>query len=160
MNKRDLKKLSKSELIKLLLKQEKKKPKIIVVDDTKHSPKPRRPTPTPRKSKSVKDLVDFFERKLLPPPPKEWLDEIDKKTIPLPRTKKPVPLQRTKIEQTEKALKGYTKSYEINIKNNNDPLVQLQNTRTALTQHMQSILKGLTVVCETKWSQTKWNETK
>ena len=33
MNKRDLKKLSKSELIELLLKQEKKKPEIIVVDD-------------------------------------------------------------------------------------------------------------------------------
>ena len=39
MNKSDLKKLSKSELIKLLLKQEKKKPEIIVVDDTKY-PKP------------------------------------------------------------------------------------------------------------------------
>ena len=39
MNKRDLKKLSKSELIKLLLKQH--KPKIIVVDDTKPVPTPR-----------------------------------------------------------------------------------------------------------------------
>ena len=43
MNKRDLKKLSKSELIKLLLKQEKKKPKIIVVDDTKPSLKSEKP---------------------------------------------------------------------------------------------------------------------
>ena len=44
MNKKDLKKLSKSELIKLLLKQEKKqkKPEIIIVDDTKTSPKPRK----------------------------------------------------------------------------------------------------------------------
>ena len=41
MNKSDLKKLSKSQLIKLLLKQEKKKPKIIVVDDTK-SNKPKK----------------------------------------------------------------------------------------------------------------------
>ena len=39
MNKRDLKKLSKSELIKLLLKQH--KPKIIVVDDTKPVPAER-----------------------------------------------------------------------------------------------------------------------
>ena len=39
MNKRDLKKLSKSQLIKMLLKQEKKKPKIIVVDDTKKTNK-------------------------------------------------------------------------------------------------------------------------
>ena len=35
MNKRDLKKLSKSQLIKMLLKQEKKKPNIVIVDDTK-----------------------------------------------------------------------------------------------------------------------------
>ena len=31
---------------------------------------------------------------------------------------------RTKIEQTKKALKGYTKSYEISIKNDKDPLIQ------------------------------------
>ena len=41
MNKRDLKKLSKSQLIKMLLKQEKKKPEIIVVDDTKKNKKPK-----------------------------------------------------------------------------------------------------------------------
>ena len=35
MEKKDLKKLSKNELIKLLLKQEKKKPKVVIVDDTK-----------------------------------------------------------------------------------------------------------------------------
>ena len=39
MNKKDLKKLSKSQLIKMLLKQEKKKPEIIVVDDTKKTKK-------------------------------------------------------------------------------------------------------------------------
>ena len=39
MNKKDLKKLSKSQLIKMLLKQEKKKPEIIVVDDTKKTNK-------------------------------------------------------------------------------------------------------------------------
>ena len=44
MNKRDLKKLTKGQLIKLLLKQEKKKPKVVIVDDTK-------PVPTPRTGK-------------------------------------------------------------------------------------------------------------
>ena len=44
MNKRDLKKLSKSQLIKMLLKQEKKKPKVVIVDDTK-SMRPNRPPP-------------------------------------------------------------------------------------------------------------------
>ena len=41
ISKRDLKKLSKSQLIKLLLKQNNKKPKIIVVDDTKKTKKPK-----------------------------------------------------------------------------------------------------------------------
>ena len=47
MNKGNLKKLSKSQLIKLLLKQEKKKPKVVIVDDTKPK-RPKRPqTPIP-----------------------------------------------------------------------------------------------------------------
>ena len=44
MDKRDLKKLSKSQLIKMLLKQEKKKPKVVIVDDTKPT-RPNRPPP-------------------------------------------------------------------------------------------------------------------
>ena len=44
MNKRDLKKLSKFQLIKMLLKQEKKKPKVVIVDDTKPT-RPNRPPP-------------------------------------------------------------------------------------------------------------------
>ena len=44
MNNSDLKKLSKSQLIKLLLKQEKKKPKVVIVDDTKPT-RPNRPPP-------------------------------------------------------------------------------------------------------------------
>ena len=51
MEKKDLKKFTKGQLIKLLLKQN-KKPKIIVVDDTKRVPTPRTyesrpPVPTP-----------------------------------------------------------------------------------------------------------------
>ena len=59
MNKSDLKKLSKSELIKLLLKQEKKKPEIIVVDDTK-------PVPAPRNS--VNQMVQDYENNTILPP--------------------------------------------------------------------------------------------
>ena len=44
MEKRDLKKLSKSQLIKMLLKQEKKDPKVVIVDDTKLT-RPNRPPP-------------------------------------------------------------------------------------------------------------------
>ena len=96
MNKKDLKKLSKSELINLLLKQE-KKPK---------------PVPTPRTYKSVKDMVQQYED--LNQSKTVQLNDfvVDLKNqlppIPAPRTKKPVPEKRTIISQVEKALKGYT----------------------------------------------------
>ena len=139
MIKSDLEKLSKSQLINLLLKQDKKPVPIAA---------PRTKKPADKSKKSVKELVDYFERKRLPSPPSEWLEEIEQlnKPVPAPRTKKPVPAPRTKIEQTDKALKGFTKSYEINIKNNKDPLVQLQNTRKAVANHIENILismKGL-----------------
>ena len=53
MNISDLKKLSKSELIKLLLKQNARQPVVKM-----EAPKPRRPVPTPRKS--VKDMVKEY----------------------------------------------------------------------------------------------------
>ena len=137
----------------MLLKQEKKL-KIIVVDDTKPVPaqrtyKPRPPVPTPRKS--VKQMAKEYEENIILPPP-EFRDNY--KPIPTPRTKqhavkKPVPTPRTKIEQTENALKGYTKSYEIGIKNNKDPLVQMQNTRKTTESHINTLLnemKGLKYV--------------
>ena len=55
-------------------------------------------------------------------------------------------MTRTKIEETKKALKGYTKSYQINIKFDKDPLNQLQSTRTAIEFHIKKVLgemKGL-----------------
>ena len=52
MNKRDLKKLTKGQLIKLLLKQEKKKPK--VVDDTKPKRPNRPPPPIPEGVQRIK----------------------------------------------------------------------------------------------------------
>ena len=124
MNKDSLKKLSKSELIKFLLKKESKnKPRIIIVDDTKSFIKRRSPIPTPRKS--VKQMVKEYEENIILPPP-EFRDY--HKPNPTPRTKQnivkqPVPTPRTKIEQTENALKGYSKSYEINIKNTKYPLI-------------------------------------
>ena len=127
MNKKELKKLSKSQLINLLMKLEKKKPEVIIVDDTKPVPAPRnfiippppefrnrRPIPKPRKS--VKSMIDAYENNIILPP-LEFRD--DYKPVPAPRTKKPVPAPRTKIEQVDKALKGYTKSFEITTNNNN-----------------------------------------
>ena len=143
MNKADLKKLSKSELIKLLLKQSKD-----VESNVQENIKRRKPIPTPRKS--VKDMVKRYEDNIILPP-LEFRD--DYKPIPAPRTKKlldkPVPTPRTIIKQTDKALKGYTKSYEINIRNNKDPLAQMQNTRKAIEHRVIALLnemKGLKYV--------------
>ena len=54
--------------------------------------------------------------------------------------------RKIKINEKAKALKGYTKSFEIKIKNKKDPLIQLQNTRKAIEQHIKKLLiemKGL-----------------
>ena len=80
--------------------------------------KPRPPVPTPRKS--VKQIVQDYEYK-----------------------PKPVPATRTNIEQTDKALEGYTKSYKISIKNDNDPLAQMQNNRKIVEFHLNNVLSSM-----------------
>ena len=162
MKENTLSKLSKSQLINLLINQSTKieklsskikklssiinsknnyenitEPPIEFRDDYK-------PIPAPRKS--VKQMVQNYEENIISPP-LEFRD--DYKPVPLPRTKKPVPLPRTRIEEVANALKGYTKSYEISIKNNKDPLTQLQNTRKAVEHYIISLLtsmKGLKFV--------------
>ena len=52
MNKRDLEKLSKEELIELLLKKE-KKPKVVIVNDTKPKRPNRPPPPIPEGVKPI-----------------------------------------------------------------------------------------------------------
>ena len=141
MNKSDLKKLSKSQLIQMLLKQDLEMKKFKLRNIKQNNDKP---IPAPRKS--VKQMVQEYEDNIILPP-LEFRD--DYKPIPKPRTKKPTPLPRTKIEEVDKALKGYTKSFEISIKNDKDPLVQLQNTRLAIENHITKILtsmKGLKFV--------------
>ena len=128
MNKVELEKLSKSQLINLILQQIKKTIK-------------GKPIPTP--GRSVKQMVQDYEQNIIQPP-----IECQDKPIPAPRSKKiqPIPLPRTILKETNKALKGYTTSYEISIKNNKDPLIQLQNTQKAIEIHFEKILnemKGL-----------------
>ena len=142
------------------MKPENKKPEVIIVDDTKPVPasrnfiippppqfRDRKPIPKPRKN--VKQMVQDYEDNIILPT-LEFRDDYKpvpsprvKKPVPAPRTEKPVPLPRTKIEEVDKALKGYTKSFEISIKNNKDPLVQLQNTRKAAAFHITNILKSM-----------------
>ena len=68
-------------------------------------------------------MVKQYEENIILPPT-EFRDNY--KPIPTPRTKKnavkkPVPTPRTIIQQNDKALKGYTKSFEISMRNNKDP---------------------------------------
>ena len=96
MEKKDLKKLTKGQLIKLLLKQVKKKPKVVIVDDTKPTPPPRlgkwenvKPKPVPRKS--VKQMVKEYEENIIQPP-EQFRDGY--KPIPKPRTDRPLQMRR------------------------------------------------------------------
>ena len=164
MREQDLSNLTKKELIKMLLKQNDKikllfnkvnqlqkpvpvpqknvkqmvqdyedniiPPPLEFRDDYKPVPKPRTIKPIPASRRSVKKMAQDYEKNIIPP-------------IPKPRTKKPVPLPRTKIEQVARALKGYTKSFEIGIKYNKDPLKQLQNTRKAIEHHIESLLTSM-----------------
>ena len=147
MNNSDLEKLSKSELIKLLLKQNARKPIKIEIMDDKPVPKPRRPVPTPRKS--VKDMVQQYEDNIIIQPsekpiPAPRTKKPSEKPIPAPRTKKPsekpVPEKRTIISQVEKALKGYTQSFDVKLRDKIDPLLQLQKSRRAVEYLFNNLL--------------------
>ena len=146
MNKKDLKKLSKSQLINMLLKRSVKKPEIIIVDDYKPVPAPRTYKPVPKPRKSVKQMVQDYEDNKTVPTPRTYKPVPTPRTykpVPAPITYKPVPAPRTEIEQTNKALKGYTKSYNISIKNNKDPLAHMENTRKAIEYHINKLLNEM-----------------
>ena len=83
----------------------------------------RRPIPTPRKN--VQQLAQHFGANPIP----------QYGPIPAPRRKKqqPVAAPRTRISEKRWALKGFTKSFEILLRSDRDALVQLQNTRLAIS---------------------------
>ena len=139
MEKIDLEKMSKEQLINLLSSMINQQKPAIAAPTLKRKP----PIPTPRKS--VKQIIQVHE---------------DKKPIPVPRTKNQFqcPAPRTKIQQTVTALKGHTVSYQIEIKNNKDPSIQLNDTRLAIETKLNSQLdemKGLKYVESIKVSFEK-----
>ena len=98
MNKRDLEKLSKAELMKMVKKLQKKAKIVIVDDDYRPVPPPRtyKPIPAPsanetikkpvpKPSKSVKQMVNEYEDLILPPP-SQFRDGY--KPVPASRTDK------------------------------------------------------------------------
>ena len=141
--KASLEKMSKTELIDLILEQ--------------FSHKPKRPIPTPRKS--VKSIVQQYEVNISSPPT-HFKDDF--KPIPAPRTQKSldayipskpsqpipapdvsktIPEKRTIITQIQQALHGFTKSFDIELRDNKDPLVQLQESRKAIEYLFNNQLK-------------------
>ena len=112
-------------------------------------PPPPKDKPQKPPSHKVKSMMEAYEKKIIPPPPKDkpqkppgdkiksMIDYYEKKLIPPPDELK------TDINELAQALVGYTKSYEITIINNIDPLIQLQKTRIALKSHISKILKSM-----------------
>ena len=150
MNKKDLKRLSKSQLIKLLLKQESKKPSNSVnkhEEIMKPIPPPRtgkwesiKPKPVPRKS---------VNEDIILPPPEQFRD-----TPPKPTRKPPPPpiLQveehitdapPSKIKELNRALKGHAKSYGIELQDNLNPLNHFTKTKVLVESHLEGLLKDM-----------------
>ena len=129
--------MSKTELIDFILEQ--------------FPHKPIRPIPTPRKS--VKSMVQQYEVNVNSP---STYFKDDSKPIPAPRTQKsldayipskppqsiPAPDDsKLIITQIQQALEGYTKSFDIELRDNKDPLVQLQESRKAIEYLFDNKLK-------------------
>ena len=164
MNKRDLKKLTKKQLIKLLLKQQAQKPRNSVNENEDIIQPPEqfrdtyKPIPPPRTGKwesvkpkpvlrkSVKQMVNEYEHIILPAP-KQFRDRPPKPTRkppPVPKveeniTNVPVP----KIKELNRALKGHAKSYEIELQDNLNPLNHFTKTRPQTESHLEDLLKTM-----------------
>ena len=120
MEKKDLKKLSKGQLIKLLLKQKKSKKVSNHEDLLNNNPfkdeVARRPPKPNRKP---------------PPPP---IPQVEDHIINVP-----VP----KIKELNRALKGHAKSYGIELQDNLNPLNHFTKTRALVESHLENLLKDM-----------------
>ena len=133
MKKKDLKKLTKGQLIKLPLKKVSNYEDLLDNDPFKDevAQEPTKPTPPPRTGKweSVKPK----------PIPRKSVNEDGYKPIPKPRTDRP--LQIPKIKELNRALKGHAKSYEIELLDNLNPLNHFTKTRPQTESHLEDLLK-------------------
>ena len=112
MDEKSLEKLTKTQLIDILLNKAVQTKESFA--KARSDSRVKKPVPMPRKS--VKQMIKEYEENIILPP-LEFRDDY--------KPRKPVALPRTKIVKTKQALKGYTESYEISIKNYRDPLIQL-----------------------------------
>ena len=138
MEKKDLKKLTKGQLIKLLLKKVSNHEDLLdndpFKDEVAQEPTKRiKPTPPLRTGKweSVKPK----------PVPRKSVNEDGYNPIPKPRTDRP--LQIPKIKELNRALKGHAKSYEIELQDNLNPLNHFTKTRPLTESHREDLLKTI-----------------
>ena len=170
MEKKDLKKLTKGQLIKLLLKKVSNHEDLLdndpFKDDVAQEPtKGLKPTPPPRTEKweSVKPILrkSVNEDLILPPDgykpiPKPRTDrplKMQNARRPLKPTRKPPPVPQVeehitnvpvpKIKELNKDLKGHEKSYEIELLDNLNPLNHFTKTRPKTESHLEDLLKTM-----------------
>ena len=122
MEKEDLKKLTKEQSIKLLLKQ--------------------------KKSKKVRNHEDLLNNN---PFKDEVAQEPAKRIKPPKPTRKPPPqvedriinVPVPKIKELNKALKGHAKSYGIELQGDLNPLNHFTKTKALVESHLESLLKDM-----------------
>ena len=126
MEKEDLKKLSKGQLIKLLLKQ--KKSKMVSNHEDLLNNNPFKDGVAQEPAKPRTDRPPKPTRK--PPPIPQDEDHII--NVPVP-----------KIKELNKALKGHAKSYGIELQDNLNPLNHFTKTKTLVKSHLEDLLKDM-----------------
>ena len=133
MEKKDLKTLTKGQLIKLPLKKVSNHEDLLDNDPFKNEveQEPTKPTPPPRTGKweSVKPK----------PIPRKSVNEDGYKPIPKPRTDRPL----LQIKELNRALKGHAKSYEIELQDNLNPWNHFTKTRPQTESHLEDLLKTM-----------------
>ena len=131
MEKKDLKKLTKGQLIKLLMNQRKK---------PNSPPRTRKWKPVPR---------EIVNKDIILRPPEQFRDRPPKPT----RKPPPVPqveekehitdVASSKIRELNQALKGHAKSYGIELQDNLNPLNHFTKTKALVESHLESLLKDM-----------------
>ena len=148
MEKKDLKKLTKRQLIKLLLKKVSNHEDLLDNDPFKDevAQEPAKSIKPPRTGKweSVKPRpvpCKSVNEDLILPPPEQFQDGY--KPIPKPRTDRP--LQIPKIKELNRALKGHAKSYDndIELQDNLNPLNHFTKTKALVESRLQILLKDM-----------------
>ena len=137
MEKEDLKKLSKGQLIKLLLKQKKSKKVSNHEDLLNNNPFKDEVAQEPAKPRTDRPLQMQNARRPPKPtrkPPPPPIPQVEDHIINVP-----VP----KIKELNKALKGHAKSYGIELQDNLNPLNHFTKTRALIESHLENLLKDI-----------------